>query len=102
MAGLPLHYPDDEQVLALQDQFLLGSKLLVAPVLEPGAEMVRVYIPAGRWSDLWSGQKAEAGWQSWPAPIGRPAVFIQAGEPGAGIVIEGLREAGLLDEGAFR
>jgi alpha-glucosidase (family GH31 glycosyl hydrolase) len=34
-------------------KFLFGPDLLAAPVLEPGARWRRVYLPRGRWIDLW-------------------------------------------------
>lgn len=44
----------------VKDQFLLGDRLLVAPVLEPGARERSVLIPPGCWRDF-SGQ-------SWQGP----------------------------------
>jgi alpha-glucosidase len=37
------------------DQYFLGSDLLVAPVLEPGAITRRVIVPPGRWVELFEG-----------------------------------------------
>jgi alpha-glucosidase (family GH31 glycosyl hydrolase) len=50
---LGLDYPTDSQALAAADQWLLGDRVLVAPVLAPprGRE---IYLPAGRWFDPWS------------------------------------------------
>jgi alpha-glucosidase len=53
MRHLGLAYPDDAVAAGVEDQFLLGPDLLVAPVLEPGARERRVYLPAGTWVDLW-------------------------------------------------
>ena len=36
-----------------EDQFLFGPDLMVAPVIEPGATSRDVYVPEGRWVDLW-------------------------------------------------
>lgn len=59
-SGLPvvrhlfLHYPDDSEVWDLShQQFLVGRDLLVAPVLDPGRDSVRVYLPRGRWVHVW-------------------------------------------------
>jgi alpha-glucosidase len=83
--GLPvvrhpfIHYPDDPEVLGLEYQFMVGPELMVAPVLQPGADTVRVYLPAGRWVHLWTDKKygsTQRGvYETVSAPIGEPAVF---------------------------
>lgn len=40
---------DDPQCLACTDQFLLGERILVAPLLQKGATTRAVYLPAGHW-----------------------------------------------------
>ena len=39
--------PQDATALAIDDQFLLGDEVLVAPVLEEGAVTRHVYLPSG-------------------------------------------------------
>ena len=51
-----LHYPDDENVINMDLQFLLGRDILVAPVLEPNINEHTVYLPRGSWTHLWSGK----------------------------------------------
>jgi alpha-glucosidase (family GH31 glycosyl hydrolase) len=53
MRALALAYPDDPAAVARDDEFLFGPNLLAAPVLEPGASTRRLYLPRGRWIDLW-------------------------------------------------
>src|SRR3712207_2071707 len=53
MAHLALTEPDDAQAAAREDEFLFGPDLLAAPVLRPGATERRLYLPRGRWIDLW-------------------------------------------------
>ncbi|MCB0292973.1 MAG: alpha-glucosidase, partial [Calditrichaeota bacterium] len=79
-----LHYPDDPRVLAINhEQFLVGSELLVAPVLDPGVTEVNVYLPKGEWVHLWRGTtfgSTESGTEiTIPAPLGEPAVFYRKG-----------------------
>lgn len=81
MRHLILHYPDDPVTPQLRYQYLLGSDLLVAPVVDPGADTVSVYVPAGRWTHLWTGVNAVTGWQTIGAPIGQPAVLVRHGSP---------------------
>lgn len=82
--GLPaqralfLHHPDDRETFNIQDQYLYGADLMVAPVIEAGAVMRRVYLPQGRWRHLWSGRDHAPGWHDVPAPIGQPPVFYRA------------------------
>jgi hypothetical protein len=51
MRPLFLAYPDDAMTINLADQYLYGSELLVAPVLQAGATSRSVYLPAGKWVD---------------------------------------------------
>ncbi|PZG96626.1 glycosyl hydrolase, partial [Streptomyces sp. NTH33] len=43
--------PEDRALRDCEDAFLLGGSLLVAPVLEPGADRRAVRLPRGRWYD---------------------------------------------------
>jgi alpha-glucosidase (family GH31 glycosyl hydrolase) len=53
MRHLALAWPGDPRATARDDEFLLGPALLVAPVLAPGAKQRTLYLPRGRWVDLW-------------------------------------------------
>mgnify|MGYP002780691577 CR=1 FL=1 len=84
--GLPaqralfLHYPDDPECAAIQDQYLYGADLMVAPVVEEHAVERRVYLPAGEaWRHLWTGELAGPGWITASAPIGAPPVYVREG-----------------------
>ena len=61
MAHLCLDFPDDEQALACRDEYLLGRRLLVAPIVYPGAEGRKVYLPQGRWKHFFNGKVYEGG-----------------------------------------
>jgi alpha-glucosidase len=79
--GLPaqrtlfLHYPLDRETFTIQDQYLYGGDLMVAPVIEAGAVMRKVYLPEGEWRHVWSGADFTPGWHDVAAPIGEPPVF---------------------------
>jgi alpha-glucosidase len=84
--GLPaqrplfLHAADDRETAGIQDQFLYGRDLMVAPVVTEGATDRRVYVPGGdSWRDLWSGRPVEAGWHNVSAPLGRPPLYVREG-----------------------
>ncbi|MQA73303.1 MAG: hypothetical protein GEU88_02940 [Solirubrobacterales bacterium] len=53
MRHLALAYPRDPRATAREDELLLAGRLLVAPVLEPGATERELYLPRGRWVDFW-------------------------------------------------
>jgi len=55
---MALAYPDDAGAVDRVDQYLLGPDLLVAPLVDGGTER-SVYLPAGRWLDLFGGQVHE-------------------------------------------
>jgi alpha-glucosidase/alpha-D-xyloside xylohydrolase len=61
MRSLWLHYPDDLQAHALEDIYMFGDSLLVAPVLEPNARERKVYLPNGVWWDFWTGERVQGG-----------------------------------------
>jgi len=53
--SLVIEWPDDPAVWSISDQYMLGSALLVCPVLNSSG--VRdVYLPEGKWVDFWSGR----------------------------------------------
>ncbi len=46
---------EDEDTYAIDRQFLVGSSLLVSPVLEEGASTVDAYFPADLWYNYYTG-----------------------------------------------
>jgi alpha-D-xyloside xylohydrolase len=63
MRAMVLEFPDDPACAMLERQYMLGSSLLVAPVLtEDGS--VEYYLPEGRWLHLLTGEVQTGGrWQ---------------------------------------
>jgi alpha-glucosidase len=73
--------PRDARLRAIDDQFLLGDALLVAPVVTPGARERSVVLPRGA---QWYRFDARAGVETADhalvdAPLGRTPVFARAG-----------------------
>jgi alpha-D-xyloside xylohydrolase len=66
--GLPMvralfvEYPNDPGSWRVDDEYLFGSDLLVAPLLHEGANSRQVYLPPGNWIDYQSGQSYAGGW----------------------------------------
>jgi len=53
MRHLALAYPSDRRATAQETEFMLGPDLLAAPVVQEGARERDVYLPKGRWVDVW-------------------------------------------------
>ena len=58
---LLLNYQDDANTLAIDDEFMVGGDLLVAPILNPGSTGRLVYLPKGTWFDYWTGRQIAGG-----------------------------------------
>jgi alpha-glucosidase len=70
----------DPVVRRLDDQFLLGRDLLVAPVLAPGTTARQVYLPTGTWYDWHTGEvHAGARWVVAPTPMDRIPLYARGG-----------------------
>ena len=76
LRGMFYEFPEDQKCWELQDQYMFGSELLVAPVLKLNQFEREVYLPAGEWEDTRDG-KHYAGGQTIlsPAPIDSIPVF---------------------------
>ncbi|HEY7199170.1 MAG TPA: glycoside hydrolase family 31 protein [Candidatus Dormibacteraeota bacterium] len=79
MRPLFFDFPGDERAWCVDDAFLLGPDLLVAPVLEHGARERDVYLPAGAtWTDAWDGGRWEGGRTlRAEAPLDRVPLFLR-------------------------
>jgi alpha-glucosidase (family GH31 glycosyl hydrolase) len=105
-SGLPvlrhpfIHYPNDPEVSGLEYQFMVGPELMVAPVLDPGEDSVDIYLPAGKWVHLWTGERyglpRRGAHETVPAPIGEPAVFYKEDSAEGTRFREELDRRGLL------
>ena len=49
-------YPDDRTSWTIEDEYMLGASLLVAPLFADSATGRRVYLPPGTWIDYQSGR----------------------------------------------
>lgn len=61
MAPLYYYYPSDTTAASVQDQYLWGEQVMVAPVLQKGATTRRYYLPAGAWYYARKQQRLEGG-----------------------------------------
>jgi alpha-D-xyloside xylohydrolase len=84
--GLPiirhpmLEFPDDPATAETEYEYLLGDRLLVAPVVTEGATTRALYLPKGDWVNYWTGEIVEGGRElTVPAPIEEIPIFVKAG-----------------------
>ncbi len=77
---LLLEFPDDPVARLVDDQYMLGAALLVAPVYKPGARTRATYLPDGVWYSLYGGDPISGPtWHEAEAPLDRIPVFVRAG-----------------------
>jgi alpha-D-xyloside xylohydrolase len=78
---LALALPNEPAAQGLQDEYLLGPDLLVAPVLAEGARARRVFLPPGGWYDFFSHAYHPGGaWLDWADPDpARFPLFVRRG-----------------------
>lgn len=66
--GLPMlralfvEFPDDPGAWKVDDEYLFGSQILIAPLLESGITGRTVYLPEGKWIDYQTEKVYEGGW----------------------------------------
>ena len=85
--GLPLARPLcfadplDENLYSQADAFLLGDRLLVAPVLTAGVTQRQLYLPTGSWRNWWTGERYNGpGWVTLDTPLDEIPLLLRAGE----------------------
>ncbi|MBQ8656899.1 MAG: alpha-xylosidase [Prevotella sp.] len=90
--GLPMvrallvEFPDDPGAWLVEDEYMFGSQILVAPLMESGTERT-VYLPKlspkgepeGAWIDYQSGKVYGSGWQTISAGEIPAVILVRAG-----------------------
>ncbi|KAJ3056167.1 hypothetical protein HK097_007891 [Rhizophlyctis rosea] len=80
MRPLLWEYPNDEATFGMDDQFLLGSSLLVKQVASKDQSSVDVYLPkASVWYNYWTYAKVKSGTLNVKTPLDTIAVFLRGG-----------------------
>jgi alpha-D-xyloside xylohydrolase len=79
MRPLFVDFPSDAECYRIEDEYMFGPDLLVAPVAEMGARSRDVYLPAGcTWKDAWTDQTYEGGQRiTVDAPLERIPLFLR-------------------------
>jgi alpha-D-xyloside xylohydrolase len=76
--ALLLDSPSDASVATIDDEWMVGDRMLVAPLFanEPGR---KVTLPAGGWHDFWTGKAVAGNTLDVPASTEKIPVFVKAG-----------------------
>jgi alpha-D-xyloside xylohydrolase len=77
--ALVLDSPEDKRLYTVDDQYMMGDRMMVAPLFA-GEASRKVVMPKGTWHDFWTGEVAEGGAElSVPSSTERIPVYVKSG-----------------------
>lgn len=77
--ALVVDYPKDAHTWSIDDQWLIGDRMITAPVVA-GKKARDIYLPAGEWVDYWTGEKHAGGRKlAYDVPLEIAPLFVKAG-----------------------
>jgi alpha-glucosidase (family GH31 glycosyl hydrolase) len=80
MRHMAIVEPGNPNAWTIDDAYLIGPDLLAAPVVRPGVTRRPVWLPTGRWIDLWTDTAHDGpAWLSVNAPIDQVPIFLRYG-----------------------
>ncbi|WP_050808418.1 glycoside hydrolase family 31 protein [Asticcacaulis biprosthecium] len=81
MRGFALDFPSDAKGKNINDAYMFGKSILVAPITKFKATSRSVYLPAGAaWYNFYTGEKVEGGQtRDVAAPLDQIPLFVRAG-----------------------
>jgi alpha-D-xyloside xylohydrolase len=84
MRPLWFDFPADTSAWDVEDEYLFGPSVLVAPITSFGARSRSVYLPEGaEWTDAYSAEVHRGGqWATVAAPLERIPIFLRDGAVG--------------------
>jgi len=79
LRALVLEYQEDPNTYTIDDQYLFGPSLLIAPILDESNKR-RVYLPGGTWTDYWTKETVAGGrWIHVEAPLDVMPMWVREG-----------------------
>ena len=76
--ALVLDFPGDPRLQQVNDQYLIGDRMMVAPLFAGEADR-KVILPTGEWFDFWTGARVEGDPITVPSTFDRIPVYAKAG-----------------------
>lgn len=75
---LVLEFQDDPRLAGVDDQLMLGDRLMICPVVEPGALSRHILLPEGDWHDFWTSQSWHGPAEiEYDAPLDRLPILVR-------------------------
>jgi alpha-glucosidase (family GH31 glycosyl hydrolase) len=80
MRAMFLDNPEDSNTYDLEEQYMFGRSLLVAPVVQEGQTVKSVYLPEGEWIDFWHNALTAGGMKKdYYADVNSIPVYVKSG-----------------------
>lgn len=80
LRALSWEFPNDESLIGLDTQFLVGNAIMVAPVLSPDTDKINVVFPEeSNWYDWYTQEEVKNTGEPFDAPLGHIPLFIRGG-----------------------
>lgn len=80
MRDLLLEFPTDPKTYEVDAEYMLGDRMLVAPVIAQGATNRSLYLPRGSWVNYWTGDMVDGGRDvTVSAPLEQIPILVRSG-----------------------
>lgn len=79
MRPLIYSFQEDVNCMEVADEYMLGDKLLVAPLMEPGQRQRELYFPEGDWYGFFTGKKYAGGSRQMSHRDEKFPVYVRSG-----------------------
>ncbi len=79
ISPLVYSFPDDKEVLNIEDEFMLGESILVAPIVEDNSNSRSLYLPQGTWFNFFTHESVEGGQKIKTEHKNQLPVFLRSG-----------------------
>lgn len=79
VSPLYFYFTADSVSYQVEDEYMWGEHLLIAPVLAKGVSDRRIYLPSTTWYNVANNKKYESGWYTEPVNMQAIPVFAKAG-----------------------
>lgn len=79
LRALLVEYPNDPGSWTVDNEYMFGDDILVAPIFETGMKQRPVYLPPGQWIDYQSGKNYSSGWHTIETGAMEVIMLVKAG-----------------------